>query len=192
MSLDKLFQVLSDLYPLTDGFKKALANIVIPLSLPKNHILQDAPKVADYIYFMDRGFAMSYSFIHGKKDVHHFWRDGQIILLAKSFFERTPALEYVQLMQQSEVLCMTHEQVMKLLGSHEETNFIFRIIMNQYYTVARDRIHDLQHMNAVRRYQKLILAFPHIEQRVPAEYIASYLGMTPQSLSRVKRDPGRH
>ncbi|HYG19842.1 MAG TPA: Crp/Fnr family transcriptional regulator [Ohtaekwangia sp.] len=192
MSVERLFKVLSDLYPLTDDFKKILEKTVIPLSLPKNHILQEAPKVADYVYFIDKGFAMSYSFIQGRKEVHHFWRDGQIILLAKSFFERTPAFQYVQLMQQSELWCITHDSVMNRLTAHEETNIIFRIIMNQYYAVAQDRIHDLQHLNAVQRYQKLIHAFPHIEQRVSAEYIASYLGMTPQSLSRAKREIGRH
>lgn len=189
--MERLFQVLSAMHPLSDNFKEALKKNMTMLSLPKHHMLLEAPKVSEHAYFLDNGFVMSYSFVNGKKQVEHFWQRGQIIVSAKSFFERIPSVEFIQLMQQSDVLYISHESVLKLFASHEEANFIYRVVMNQYYELGRERIRDLQHMNAVQRYNKLINSFPHIEQVIPSEYVASYLGMVPQSLSRVKREIGR-
>jgi hypothetical protein len=59
--------------------------------------------------------------------------------------------------------------------------------MNQYYENSRERTHDMQHLNARERYQKLLANFPQIEQIIAQEFIASYLGIAPQSLSRLKR-----
>jgi len=191
MNLEKLFQLLSVMHPLSDPFKQALEKHLTYLSLPKGHFLLEAPKVSEYAYFLERGFAMSYTFVNGKKRIGHFWKEGQVILSSRSFFERTTSHEFIQLMQQSDVFCISYESVLKLFAEHVEANFLYRTIMTQYYELVREQLHDLQLLNGVQRYTKLIQTFPRIEQIIPSEYVASYLGMVPQSLSRVKRKLGR-
>lgn len=190
MNLERLYQTLSALHPLSVPFKEALAGHLTHLSLPRNHLLLEAPKVSDHAYFLDTGFAMSYTYVDGRKHIAHFWKEGDIILSAKSFFERKPTDEFIQLMARSDVLCISHESVLELFALHLEANFLHRIIMNDYYELMRERLHDLQYMNAVQRYEKVRRSFPNIEQLIPSEYVASYLGMVPQTLSRVKRKSG--
>jgi CRP/FNR family transcriptional regulator, anaerobic regulatory protein len=190
MNLERLLQVSSAMHPLSDPFKEALDKHMTHLSLPKNHLLLEAPRISDHAYFLDKGFAMSYTFFDGKKHVGRFWKEGQIILSAKSFFERKPSDEFIQLMQKSDVICISHDSVLELLANHKEANILYRIIMNKYYELMRERIHDLQHLNSVQRYRKLRRTFPDIEQLIPSEYLASYLGIVPQTLSRVKRKAG--
>lgn len=191
MNLEKLFQVLSAMCPLSEEFKDALQQSLILLSLPKHHILHEAPKIVDHAYFLQKGFIISYRFTDGKKQIENFWKEGDIIISPTSFFNRAPSKEFIHLMQASEVLCISHEGVLKLFANHEEANFIYRKVMNQYYEQARERLYDLQHLTTVERYQKMMLDFPQIEALVPSEYVASYLGMERQSLSRVKREIGR-
>lgn len=187
MRTDRLFEVLSACHPLSTSFKAAITNELIPLSLPKNFHLLEAPKVAEHAYFLDSGFAMFYSFEDGEKHVDGFWQAGQIILSARSFFEQRPSAEFIQLMEKSDVWCISHASVMQLFNAFPEAHHIYRVLMNTYYEQTLKRIRDMKRLSAVERYHKLIGTFRMIEQVVQQEYIASYLGITPQSLSRIKR-----
>jgi CRP-like cAMP-binding protein len=185
--MDTLFQVLSAIHPLSEDLKQAIKKEITSLSLPSHHLLLEAPRIADHAYFLDTGFAMSYTFMKGKKQIGNFWVAGQIVLSAKSFFERVPSKEFIQLMTQSDVLCINLDGVLRLFDSFPEANYIYRVVMNQYYEQSRERIHELQYMTSLERYEKLIHSFPNIEQLIPQEFIASYLGIAPQSLSRIKK-----
>ena len=187
MNTDRLFQVLSAIHPLSEKFRKAIKRELTHLSLPKHYLLLEAPRIAEYAYFLDSGFAMSYTFHEGEKQVEGFWVSGQILLEAKSFFERVPSEEFIELMEQSEVFCISYAGVARLFEEFPEANIIARAVLNQYYENSRDRLRDMRQLTSMQRYARLVATFPHIEQVVPQEYIASWLGITPQSLSRIKR-----
>lgn len=185
--MESLFSLLSSIYPITPLFREAIAKELTWLSLPKHYLLLEAPRIADHAYYLDSGFALTYSFIKGEKQVDGFWLSGQIVCSSKSLFEQTPSNEYIQLVKQSEVICISYKSIMNLLKIFPEANFIYRVVMNQYYEQVRERIRDMQLLDAADRYEKLLGRYPGIEQVIPQEYIASYLGITPQSLSRIKR-----
>jgi len=187
MNLEKLFQVLSAMHPLSADFKDQLQKDTTELSLPKSYHLLEAPNIADHAYFLAKGFALSYSYVNGKKLIEQLWRQGDIILPAKSLFERTPSHEFIILVEPSEVLYIHHDSIIRLLATFEEARAINRIVMNRYYELYRERLRDAHSQSAEKRYQKLIVQFPRIEQLLPQEHIASYLGITPQSLSRIKK-----
>ncbi|MEJ0055986.1 MAG: Crp/Fnr family transcriptional regulator [Bacteroidota bacterium] len=169
------------------GLKKALEKELVALSFPKNYLLLEAPRTDGFAYFLNEGFAMSYTFVDGKKRVESFWKAGQIMISSKSFFEQVPSTESIQLMENSELLCISYAGVMRLFERWPEANSLYRHIMIQCFEQIQDRVHDLQQLTAEQRHQKLLETFPDIEQIISQDYIASYLGITPQSLSRIKR-----
>jgi CRP/FNR family transcriptional regulator, anaerobic regulatory protein len=187
MLSEKLYAVLSSIKPISERFRKALDKEITSMDLPKNYFLLEAPRVADHAFFLETGFALSYSFINGKKQVENFWQEGEIILPAQSFFERTPSTQFIVLVQEGEVLHISHSSVMKLFAKFPVAHHIARTVMNIYQDKCRERITDIQHYSAFDRYMKLIQEFPAIEQVVSQEEIASYLSITPQSLSRIRR-----
>lgn len=187
MNLSRLFEVLSALHPLSDSFKRALENETTTLSLPKNYLLLEAPAVAPYAYFLNNGFAMSYTFVKGEKKVTGFWEPSQIVVSLKSFFEQTPSTEFIQLMVQSDVLFISRPSLLMLLDTFPEGNYLSRKIMHIYYEHCKSRLYDIQWLTATERYLKLHHNFPGIEQVISQEDIASYLGIAPQSLSRIKK-----
>jgi len=178
--------------PMSAGFRKAIGKAVTPLSLPRNHMLVEATKVAECVYFLEQGFATTYTFVKGVKRVEGFWGPGQVLMSAQSFFEQRPSQEFIQLRTKSELWCITHAGALELLDKYPEAQMIYRMIMNQYYEFSRERIRDLQSLKAMQRYEKLIRTFAGIEQYVTQEEIASYLGIAPQSFSRMKRQNRRH
>jgi len=188
MNLEALFQVLSQLNPVPDDLKKGIEQEIMHMSLPKNHLLHEAPKVVEHAYFLESGFAMSYTFVDGQRNIEGFWKSRQIILFPSSLFKQEPSMEYVQLMEKSEVLCIHYSSVLKLFEQFPAAHFIYHKVMHEYYDQSRERIHDLRWLTAAKRFEKLISGFPEIEQVVPQECIASYLGIAPQSLSRIKKN----
>jgi len=182
-----LINVLSAIHPLSVDFKQALEKELIALSLPKNHILLEAPKIAAYAYFLENGFAMSYTFNEGEKQVEAFWKPGQLVVSSQSFFEQAASMENIQLVEKSDLLCLSYGSIEKLFEKYPEAHTIYRKMMIRHYTYSRARIRDLQQLSTLQRLEKLLTVFPGLEQKVSQDSIASYLGITPQSLSRMKK-----
>lgn len=187
MNVDTLFNMFSAIQPLSTDFKKALEKELVHLSLPKHHLLLEAPRVSDQLFFLERGFAMGYTFVDGRRQIESFWTAGQMIISIKSFFEQVPAKEFIQLIEHSDVLCISYAGFLRLSDKFPESHFIWRGLTIQYYERCKERIHEIQFMNAGERYQKILAIFPGIEQRIPQDHIAAFLGITPQSLSRLKK-----
>jgi CRP-like cAMP-binding protein len=187
MNTEELFHVLSGLYPLSDEFRSALIKVLVPLTFPKNHLLLNAPAIAAHAYYLQSGFVMSYSFVDGKKITQGFWKSGQLFVSHKSFLEQIASRESLQLMEDSELLCISYESIQLLLMQHEEAHLIYQMLLNRHHDQCRERLLDMQRFNASERFERLLQQFPRIEEIIPQDAIASYLGVTPQSLSRIKR-----
>lgn len=189
MDSARLFEILGDFHPdLTDSFKTALLQEVTFLSLPKNHYLIEAPRPADHVFLLQAGFAAGFRFEEGSRKVHTFWGAGDVILHPHACFEKVASSEFVQLTEKSEVWCLGKQPLEDLLQSFSEARSLYRIFLSRDYARLQSRLFDVYHQTAWQRYQKLLQQFPSVEQKVSQEYIASLLGITPQSLSRLKRD----
>lgn len=190
MSQLSLFSVLSAMHPLSEGFKKSLSKEIIPVSFPRNYHLLEIPKTAEHVYFIAKGLAMTYAFNDGKKYVEAFWKAGQIMTSTNSFYEQMPTVENIILLQDCDLLSISHSSLLRLFDMHKETHFLYHKIMNRHYAKCRARIYNYQRLSAVERFERLLEFYPDLEQFAPQESIASYLNITPQSLSRIKRERG--
>lgn len=187
MSSKKLFTLLSSIHPISDAFKTAIDQEINLLSLPKNHTLLESPRISDQAWFLENGFAMSFTYDERGIQVENFWQSGQIILSVKSLLSQVPAKENIRLLAPSKVVVINYRGLQRLFKAFPEACIIFEAIMTEYYEQSRERAQDIRSMRAVERYKKLLVDFPGIEQMVSQEHIASYLGIAAQSLSRIKR-----
>ena len=182
-----LSDALEAFFPVSDSSKRALENELVALSLPKNYLLLEAPRIADQLYFLQSGFAMGFSFIDSEKVIETFWKQGQIITSPTSFFEQSPSMQFVQLMENAELLCLSYAGFQRLLASHDDLRRLLFRIIGSSFRERRSAFLDAHTLSAKQRHEKLLKRYPGIEQVVPQENIASWLGITPQSLSRIKR-----
>src|SRR5688500_12580652 len=131
MNAEEIFKVLSPIHPLSEDFKNSFIKNLTPLTLPKNHLLLEAPKISDHIYFLNKGFGMGYTFVEGRRYVTGFWKAGQMMISYKSFFEKTPSLEYIQVVTKSEVHCLSYSALQYLLSAFAEWRQLFLILMSR-------------------------------------------------------------
>lgn len=191
MSYKSLFKTLSALHPISPELQHALIREMTQLSYPKNYLLHEAPWTSDYAYFIKSGYAVSYFYNKGRKQIQCIWTKNQIMFLPTSFIEKTQSTEHIELIKPTVLLCFSHASVLKLFKEFPETNIIYRKVMNQYYDSLKDRLIDVRLLTAAERLKKLLKRIPEIEQVLDQEDVASYLGITPQSLSRIKRRQSR-
>jgi CRP-like cAMP-binding protein len=103
-----------------------------------------------------------------------------------SFLTGTPSRLNIDCLEDTEVLQISKADLEKLYDKVPKLERFFRILIQKAYVAAIDRIYSNLSKPAAERYREFIDKYPHIEQRVPDHQIASYLGITPQSLSRIR------
>jgi CRP-like cAMP-binding protein len=103
-----------------------------------------------------------------------------------SFLTSAPSRLNIDCLEDTEVLQISKADLEKLYEKVPKLERFFRILIQKAFVAAIDRIYSNLSNPAAERYREFIEKYPHIEQRVPNHQIASYLGITPQSLSRIR------
>lgn len=103
-----------------------------------------------------------------------------------SYYSGKPATNYIQLLEDSELLVISKENFQKAEKEIPKLTQWYSFKMLRSASASRNRIEEMKTLSAEERYLKLIENQPHIFQRIPLQYIASYLNIEPQSLSRMR------
>lgn len=186
MATGKVFQLLSQFHPLSPDFKEALKKECRAVFFQKGHHLLQAHTAAHHAFFLVSGFAVGYRYQEMQRVVTDFWQPGEIVFSPKSFFEQLPGDDIIELTINSELLSVSYESFAKLVEAFPVAGRLARGITADYYAKSEERIVDMHTLEAWGRYTKLIESHPGIEMNVSQELIASYLSITPSTLSRLK------
>jgi CRP/FNR family transcriptional regulator, cyclic AMP receptor protein len=103
-----------------------------------------------------------------------------------SFTEQTPSNLFIETLEDSEILTIDYEAKELLYQQIPHLERVFRLMLQRAYAVLENRFYATISNTAEERYLEFIKRYPSIPQRVPQQQIASYLGITPESLSRIK------
>lgn len=155
-------------------------------STPKDHFLLKENTVSDYIYFIEKGVARIYYYKNGKEITEWIAMDGQFFLSITSFFQRTPSYLIIQTIEPAEVYGIHHDDFMKLADKYHDVERLLRKMVTGSLILSQIRMDSIQFESAHQRYERLLQSTPQIVQRVPLTYIASFLGITLETLSRIR------
>lgn len=152
----------------------------------KDHFILREHAVSDYIYFIDKGAARI--FYHKKEKEITEWiaLDGQFFLSITSFFQRSPSHLAIQALESSEVYGIHHNDLMALADQYHAVEKMLRKMVTLSLILSQKRMDSIQFETAQERYAALLQNNPDIIQRVPLSYIASFLGVTLETLSRIR------
>lgn len=159
-----------------------------PRKLRRRQLLLEAGDTCDFLAFVDRGLLRSYMTDNqGVEHVMQFALEDFWIADLYSFLTRRPAQCTLEAVEESELLLLSYDNLEQLYGKAPVFERFFRLLMQNGYVAAQQRIMAAISASAVEQYQDLIRRYPTLEQRVTQHQIASFLGITPESLSRIKK-----
>jgi CRP-like cAMP-binding protein len=182
-SLQKAIDAIS---PLSTESMDAFARVWKHWATQKDYFLLKENTVSDYIYFIEKGVARIYYYKNGKEITEWIALDGQFFLSITSFFQRTPSYLIIQTIEPSEVYGIHHDDFMKLADKYHDVERLLRKMVTLSLILSQERMDSIQFESAQQRYEKLLKTSPQIVQRVSLTYIASFLGITLETLSRIR------
>ena len=133
------------------------------------------------------GFARAYYVTRQNREcTSWFMGQGDLMISVYSFYTQKPAAENIELLEDSELLSISWNQLQGIYADFPEYNYTGRLVTEKYYMLSEERTILLRTLSARERYEKLLQLHPGITQKASLGQIASYLGMTQETLSRVR------
>ena len=184
----KLFTVFNSIYPLSDELKKAIADESDIIHVEKKTRLLNAGETSNMIYFINVGAARVYYLDkEGTEITSWFLFENELLISVYSFFTGQPGFEYIETLEDCTFITLRREKLNQLYEKYLEFNFIGRKLTEYYYIRNEIQANELRMLTAKQRYQQLLTNNPKLLNRVSLGYIASYLGISQETLSRIRK-----
>ncbi len=182
--MEKLLQYFQSIYPMSPGLQAFLFEKIVSKEISRKDFLLKEGGVANHIYFIESGLLRCF-YMKGPTEVScWFMKEGDLCVSIESFFRQKKSYENIQAVEDSSVLFMSYQDVQLMYRNYPEANFIGRVLTEHYYTLSEQRLYALRLQKSRDRYAYLMENFPELIQRVPSKYLASYLSISEETLSR--------
>ena len=181
-------EIIDSIHPISDLSKKKLIEHIEEVNMNKACILLKAGRQESNIYFIKKGVVRGY-FDHENGEIT-FWfgEEGETILSMRSYVENKISYENIELLENCELYKIRTDKLQKLYEEDVHIANWGRKLAEKELLKVESRLISREFLSAKQRYDELIKNQPSLIQRIPLKYIASYLGITPVSLSRIRKE----
>ncbi len=156
------------------------------IHLSKDALLIRKGQLCNHFYIIEKGFARLYWEVNDKQVTTFFAKENDLITSSSALFTRQGSKENIQVLEDSVLLKLHYDEFIHLCTDHPDLLRLYRAIMEKYFLSMEERALSLQIDSAFERYHKLLSRHPFILQRASLGSIASFLGMSPVTLSRMR------
>jgi CRP-like cAMP-binding protein len=160
----------------------------IPKKIPAGQYLLKEGMISDEYVFLESGFMRAFAHdTEGNEVTTNFYSGNQLVFEVSSFFNRTKSKENIQAISDCSGLMISYKQLNNLFHSLPEFRDFGRSVLVKGFAGLKTRVLSMITETAESRYETLLNNNPEIFQHIPLKYIASYLGITDTSLSRIRK-----
>ncbi|AZA80476.1 Crp/Fnr family transcriptional regulator [Chryseobacterium lactis] len=185
---DKLLQHIRSEHDFSQEEIEAVQMYFEPVTYSRNTIIEEAGKVPEYLYYIVSGYLrIFYSDESGNEVTTHINCPPGFFTSYSHFINATVSADHVECITDCELLRISKDNLDLLVTKSRAMKDFSISVFQKSITYNENRSRELSVLNAEQRYLKLMKDYPGIIQNVPIQYIASFLGMKPESLSRIRR-----
>lgn len=184
--MQSLIKHIQKIHTISTKAEKALLNICNEMHLKKGIVIQEIGHTCKTLYFVKNGCVRIYYFKEDIDITESFEFENAFVARAESLFTGKPSLKAIQAIEDTTLIGIDSAKLFQLFDSHPDLERLFRKIIEASYVNTVNRIESLQFNTAEERYFNLLKDHKNILKRIPLKFIASYLGITPVSLSRIR------
>ncbi|MDD3211695.1 Crp/Fnr family transcriptional regulator [Bacteroides graminisolvens] len=171
---------------MTPEGRKILENLAERRDLNKGEMLIHQGQISRYIVFVAKGMLRQYYFKNGKEVTEHFSYEGCILMCIESLLKQEPTRLVAEALEPATVYLLPYDRLLKLSEDIREINIFYRKILEFSLITSQIKADSWRFETARERYNLLMKTHPEVIKRAPLSHIASYLLMTPETLSRVR------
>lgn len=180
-------EYINSLIPLPDQVSEELLSKSHKEHLPKHYLLHKSGEICQRLYFIEKGLVRWFYYNEDGKDVtDSFGGENSFITAFDSFFQRKPSRYSIELLEDSTVYWTTYDDLEASFDKFKEVEKVGRLLLIQILEQSLDKNAALQFHSAQERYEFITQKHPDLLQRVSLGHIASYLGITQETLSRIR------
>lgn len=165
---------------------QALASILVPIKVAKGELIFPEGQVCSAMYYVDRGMVRQFYYKNGKDVTEHFSYEGRIVFCIESFLKQEPSRLFVETLENSMLYAIPYEDLHVLMTQNSEIQKFYQKVLEHALISSQEHADSQRFENASERYERLLTNKPEIILRAPMLHIASFLQMTPETLSRVR------
>lgn len=163
-----------------------LESILVPMKFTRGEKVVEAGDVSDAIYYVERGMVREYYFKNNKSVTEYLAADGTIVMSIESLFREEPSKLVIEALEPTLVYALPKKRLEEVALHNVNIQILYRKILEESLIISQRRADLLRFESAKDRYLKLCKFNPKVIMKAPLVYVASYLQMTPETLSRVR------
>lgn len=186
-SYDSLFAILNNIVRLDAEeellFKKAFK----PLLLKKNDYFLQSSEVNTKLGFLSKGLIRYFVYKNDEESTLEFTKEGEFVADFGSFISKEPSIQNIQALEDCEFLTIDYDELQKLYICSKNANLLGRIIVEHRFIIMVNQLLTVHRFTPEDRYRFFLKQYKDLTQRIPQYLIASYVGVKPQSLSRIRK-----
>lgn len=180
-------KLLKSLSPFTDEELEKVSCHFQDIELSKNDYFVRAGHYCDRVAYIRSGYLRSYFIDKCEKEITTFFATpGTFIFDVRSFLKRVPSFENIQVIENCELTVIKRKDLDNLYHKNWKWQQVGRLTYEKYHVASEERAIALQTLSTKLLYEDFLNTYPDIIQKVPLGYIASYLGMSQETLSRIR------
>lgn len=163
-----------------------LESVLVPMKFSKGEIILREGEVCRNIYYVERGLIRQFYFKNGKQITEHLGVDYTIFMCIESLFHEEPTHLQVEALEASYIYALPKHRLEQVALHNVNIQILFRKILEESLVISQVMADLVRFETAQERYRKFCKLAPQIVLRAPLVYVASFLQMTPETLSRVR------
>jgi CRP-like cAMP-binding protein len=181
-----LVNFIKNIYPINDEIVNYIDKSTFRYSIGKGKHLVKSGELCNYIYLIQKGILRGYV-KEGTKEITTWITDeNQLITSIRGFHKQIPSIKNIQAIEDCELIGMHYDDLQYLYDHFLEMNIAGRKLMEQYYSDAEERAFISRLPKAMGKYTRFIDTNGALANRIQLKYVASYLGITIETLSRIR------
>ncbi len=182
-----LLIALNHFHPLSKAAAEYIAEIISPVSFKKGNLILKAGDLCDRVYFIKKGMIRGFITEGGIEITTWITAENEMATSISSLDSREPNEENMQAIEDCDTLVITYTDLENLYLKFPEFNIVSRKILQRYYKDAEQRAYIVRLTNSDTKYCHFLKRYGHLANRAPLKYIASFLGITTETLSRARK-----
>ena len=163
-----------------------LESILVPMKFAKNEMILKEGDICENIYYVDKGLVRQFYFKNGKEVTEHLGVDRSIIMCIESLFREVPTHLQIEALEPTTVYAMPKKKLEEVALHNVNIQILYRKLLEESLILSQVHADLVRFETAQDRYKKLCKLNPQVVLRAPLVFVANYLQMTPETLSRVR------